>query len=67
VIKHALRERLATGVGTQIGGETKGFIYRKVSLNYEHGSTRHLLFLEYMSSSTIQHTIDATNCYFWAL
>jgi len=67
VIEHALWESLTTSVGAQIGSKTEGFVYGKVRFNYEHRSTRHLLFLEHVTSPTIQHAIDTTDCYLRAL
>lgn len=67
VIEHALWESLTAGIGAQISGETERFVYGKVSLNYEHGSTRHLLFFEYVTSPTVQHAVNSTDCYLWTL
>jgi hypothetical protein len=67
VIEHALWESLTTGIGAQIGSEAEGFVYRKVRFNYEHRSTRHLLFLEHVTSPTIQHAVDTTDRYLRAL
>lgn len=67
VIEHALWESLTTGVGAQIGSEAEGFVYGKVRFNYEHGSTRHLLFFEHVTSPTIQHAVDTTDRYLRAL
>merc|ERR1712098_228033 len=37
VVEHALREGLATGVGSQISCEAKGLVDRQVGLDHEHG------------------------------
>lgn len=67
VIEHALWESLTASVGAQISGEAERFVYGKVSLNYEHGSTRHLLFLKHVTSPTVQHAVNSTDCYLRAL
>lgn len=61
MIKHALWEGLSSGVGSQIGGETERLVDGQVRLDDEHGGTGDLCFLEDVSTTTIQHTVDTTD------
>lgn len=67
MIEDALWESLSSGVGTKISGESKGFVYRQVSLDNKHRGTGNLQFFENVTTSTIQHTVYSTNGYFGAL
>ncbi len=40
---------------------TERFVYRQISLNVEHGSSDNLRFLKYVTTSTIEHTINTTD------
>lgn len=46
---------------------TKRLVYRQVCLNYKHRCASHLHFFKYMTSSSVQYTIDTTNSNFWTL
>lgn len=67
MVEHALRERLSSSVGAKIGRETERLIDGQVGLHLEHGGTNHLGLLEHVTTTSIQHTIDAANCVFRAL
>merc|ERR1712088_74888 len=61
MVKHTLWESLATSVRPQVGSETEGFVYRQVCLNVEHGGSRHLRFFKYVTTTTIEHSINTTD------
>jgi len=61
MIKHALREGLSGGVGSEIGSETERLIDRKMSLDVLEGSSASVLVSNHLSSSSVEHSIDATN------
>lgn len=67
MIEHALREGLSSGVGSQISGETERLVDGQVGLDDEHGRTGDLGFLEDVSTTTIEHTVDTTDGDFGAL
>ena len=48
-------------VRTNRGQHTEGFVDGQVSLDDEHGRTGHLRFLKYVTTATIEHTIDTTD------
>jgi hypothetical protein len=66
-IEHALRESLSTGIGAEIGGETKGLVDGQESFDNEHGCSGNLSFFEDMSTTTIEDTVDSTNSDFGTL
>jgi len=61
VVEDALREGLATGITAEVGGEPERLVDGQVGFHDEHRCTRHLHFLEYVTTPTVQHTVDATN------
>ena len=67
VVKHALREGLAAGVGSQVGGEAEGLVDGQVGLDNEHGGSWGLGLLEHMASPSVQHTVDSSNSVFRTL
>lgn len=67
MIEDALREGLSASVGAKISGESEGLIDGQVCLDDEHGGTCDLLFLENVSTTSVQYTVDATNGDFGAL
>ena len=67
VVEHALREGLAAGVGPQVGGEAEGLVDRQVGLDDEHGGAGRLRLLEHVTSPSVQHTVDSSNCVLRAL
>lgn len=67
VIEHALRESLSTGVGAEIGGETKGLVDGQESFDDEHGCSGDLGFLEDVTATTIEDTVDTSDSNLWTL
>lgn len=67
MIEDALRESLAACVRTQIGSETERFVYGQIGFDDEHRCTGHLLFFEYVPSSSIQDAVDTAYSYFGTL
>ena len=67
VVKHALGEGLASGVGPQVGGEAEGLVDGQVGLYDEHGGARGLSLLEHVTSPPVQHSVDTSNCVLRAL
>ena len=67
VVKHALWESLAPGVGPQVSCEAKGLVDGQVGLDHEHGGAGSLSLLEDVSSSPVEHPVDSTNCILRAL
>lgn len=61
MVEHALREGLSTGVGAQIGGEAERLVDGQIRLDDEHGGTDNLVLLEHVTTTPVQHTVDATN------
>lgn len=61
VIEDGLREGLARGGLAQIGVETEGLQNGKVGLDVEEGSTRALLLVEDVTTTTGQDTVDTTH------
>merc|ERR1712115_226824 len=48
-------------------GETEGFVDRQISLHNEHGCARCLGLLKYVSSSSVQHSVDSSYSILWTL
>ena len=46
---------------------TERFVDRQVSLDVEHGSSGNLVLLKYVSTTTIEHTVDSTDSVFRTL
>ena len=67
VVEHALWEGLASCVGPQVSGEAEGFVDRQVRLDDEHGGAGRLRLLEHVTSPSVQHTVDSSNCVLRAL
>merc|ERR1719259_181819 len=67
VIEAALWEGLAGSGGTEIGIETEGLIDGQVGLDLEHRGTRGLLFLEDVTTLSVEDGVDTTHGLFWAL
>lgn len=67
VIEAALWEGLAGSGGTEIGIETEGLIDGQVGLDLEHRGTRGLLFLENVTTLSVEDGVDTTHSLFWAL
>lgn len=63
VVEHALREGLSTSVGTQVSGETERLVDGQVGLHNEHRSTSDLRLLEYVTTTSVQDTVDTTHSY----
>lgn len=76
MVEYALWESLTTGVRAQISGKTQKIqiktslqsiepterlVDRQVGLDDEHWSTGNLLFFKDVTTTTIEHTVDATN------
>ena len=61
VVERALREGLATRVGTEIGRETKGFHDWQVRQERHLGRTGSLLLREDVTTTTGQDTVDITH------
>lgn len=67
MVKHALRESLATSVGTEIGGETERLVDREVSLDVVERSAGALLFVNDVTTTPVEHTVDTAHGSFGAL
>ena len=67
VVKHALWEGLAPGVGPQVGCEAKGLVDRQVGLDHKHGGAWSLCLLKHVPSPSVQHPVYSTNCVLRAL
>lgn len=67
VIEAALWEGLAGSGGTEIGIKTEGLIDGQVGLDLEHRGTRGLLFLEDVTTLSVEDGVDTTHGLFWAL
>lgn len=67
MVEHALREGLATSVRPKVGGEAERLVYRQVRLNHEHGGTSDLGLFEYVTTTSVQHSVDTTHSHFRAL
>jgi len=67
VIEDALWEGLATGLRSQVSGETEGLVDRQVGLDDEHWGAWGLRLLVDVTSSLVQYTINTTYCGLWAL
>ena len=67
VVEHALWEGLAPSVGPQVSGEAEGLVDRQVGLDDEHGGAGGLRLLEHVTSPSVQHTVDSSNCVLRAL
>ena len=67
VVEHALWEGLASSVGPQVSGEAEGLVDRQVGLDDEHGGAGRLRLLEHVTSPSVQHTVDSSNCVLRAL
>ena len=67
VVKHALRESLAPGVGPQVGCEPEGLVDGEVGLDHEHGGAGSLCLLKHVPSPPVQHPVDSTNSILRAL
>jgi hypothetical protein len=106
VVEHALREGLASGVGTQVSSEactqqlilalleklayirsrkflehleqfcrlldnnktpTKRLVDRQVGLDDEHGCTGNLTLLKYVTTFSVQHSVDTSHSVLRAL
>ena len=67
VVKHALREGLAASVGSQVSGEAEGLVDGQVGLHHEHGGAGGLGLLEHVTSPSVEHTVDSSNCVLGAL
>ena len=67
VVEHALWEGLASSVGPQVSGEAEGLVDRQVGLDDEHGGAGGLRLLEHVTSPSVQHTVDSSNCVLRAL
>ena len=46
---------------------TERFVDRQISLDVEHGCSSHLAFLKNVSTTTIEHTVNATDSILRAL
>lgn len=67
VVKHTLREGLASGVGSQVSGEAEWLVDRQVGLDNKHGGSWGLGLLEHVASPSVQHTVDSSNSVFRTL
>jgi hypothetical protein len=67
MVEDALWESLSGCVTAQIGGETERLVDRQVCLDDEHGRASDLAFLENVTTTTIEYTINTTNGVFWTL
>lgn len=67
VVKHTLREGLSSSVGTQVSGESEGLVDRQVGLYHEHWSSGNLGLFEYVSTTTVEYSVDTTHGYFGTL
>ena len=67
MVEHALWEGLASSVGPQVSGEAEGLVDRQVGLDDEHGGAGGLRLLEHVTSPSVQHTVDSSNCVLRAL
>jgi len=67
MVKDALREGLTRCVRSKIGGETEGFIDREIGLDVLEGTRTTVFFGNDLSSSSVEHAIDATDDGSWAL
>ena len=61
MVEDALRERLSSGVGAEVGGEAEGLIDGQVRLHVEHGRAHHLRLLEDVAATAVQHAVDAAH------
>lgn len=61
MVEDALWESLSTGVGSEIGGKAERFVDRKIGFYDEHGRAGNLLFLEYVTTATIEYSVDSTD------
>lgn len=61
MIKHALREGLATSLCAEVSIETKRFHDWKVSFDIEHWSSRPLFCTRELSAAFIQYSVNAPN------
>lgn len=61
MVEDALRESLARGVGTEIGGETEGLHDREVGLDLVQGSTHTLLLGKDVATTTVEARVDTTH------
>lgn len=67
MVKHALRERLSSGVRPQVSGEAERLVHRQVGLDHEHGRAGDLHLLEHVASSPVQHAVDTSDGHLGAL
>lgn len=67
MLKKSKRHIINTQILPEIGSETKRFIYRQIGLNNEHRCTSHLHFFKYVTTSSVQHTVDTSDGDFRAL
>ena len=63
MVKHALGEGLAPRVRAEVSSETEGLVHREVGLDDKHGCPSHLALLKHVTTATVQHTIDPSNCH----
>ena len=61
MVKHTLREGLASGVGAEIGGETEGLVDGQVCLDMEHGGSHDLSLFKNVTSPSVQNSVDTSN------
>jgi hypothetical protein len=62
VIKHALREGLASGGRAQRGREAERFAHGQVGLEVEDGRPWALHLLKHVAALLVQHGVDAAQC-----
>ena len=62
VVEYALGEGLATGVGPKVSCEPEGLVDGQVGLDHKHGGSGGLGLLKHVSSPSVQHSVDTSNC-----
>jgi len=67
VIEDALWEGLATGLRSEMRGETEGLVDRQVSLYDEHWSAWRLGLFVNVASTFVEYSVDTTDGRLWAL
>ena len=61
MVKDALRESLSAGVAAKIGSEAERLVDGQVGLDNEHGRAHNLHFFENVTTTTVQHAVDASD------
>ena len=61
MVKDALREGLPSSVGPEVGGESEGLVDGQVGFDVEHGGSSNLSLLEDVATTSVEHTVDASD------